>query len=183
MALVGRQFGLASAPGSGVFCGVDGLVVGDTPLLEKTLGNGRLEWHVRSLTDLNRDLSESYGLPVELDQKVLGLSAVAAALTRGDIMHAQIATLHLQFPDPPALAKADLDLTQAVALAHKLEAAGLRAGRLRVRTALAADSRQQMGQAAETASPAISRRSQFHSRKPYRFRAGFKSRLKSCRHR
>ena len=125
MALVGRQFGLASAPGSGVFCGADGLVVGDTPLLEKTSASGRPEWHVRSLTDINRDLSESYGLPVELAQKVSGLGAVAAALTRGDFMHAQIATLHLQFPDPPTLAKADLDLAQAIALARKLEAAGL----------------------------------------------------------
>jgi hypothetical protein len=36
----------------------------------------------------------------QFDRKIDGLCAVARALDRGDLVHAQIATLHLQIPDP-----------------------------------------------------------------------------------
>jgi hypothetical protein len=55
--------------------------------------------------DLNRELSQSYGLPVEFARKIGGLAAVARALSRGDFIHAQIATLHLEIPEPLVLTK------------------------------------------------------------------------------
>jgi hypothetical protein len=48
-----------------------------------------------------------YGLPVEFGSKIDGLTAVARALSRGDFMYAQIATLHLEIPDPPTMKKSE----------------------------------------------------------------------------
>jgi hypothetical protein len=42
----------------------------------------------------------SVRLSIEFGQKIGGLMAVARALSRGDIIHAQIAMLHLEIPDP-----------------------------------------------------------------------------------
>jgi hypothetical protein len=74
----------------------------------------------------NRDLSKRYGLPIEFSAKIEGLAAIARALSRGDVVHAQIATLHLRIPDPPPpLAKTAQSATEVVALAKELWASGL----------------------------------------------------------
>jgi hypothetical protein len=82
-------------------------------------------WRPRTVTDLNRDLSKCYGLPIEFDQKVDGLGAIARALGRGDLIHAQIATLHLEIPDPPPLTKSAQTLDEIIDLARQLRGSGL----------------------------------------------------------
>jgi len=57
--------------------------------------------------------------------RLLGLAAIAGALNRGDLLHAHIATLHLEIPNPPALAKGAQSATELVALAKELHASGM----------------------------------------------------------
>lgn len=125
MTQVGRRFGLSERLGSGVCCNENGLFVGEIPLLECCGSNGFGQWRPRSVPDLSRDLSKRYGLPIELQTKIGGLAAVARALDRGDFLAAQIAALHLQLPDPPALAKSSLSKDQMFDLARQLKASGL----------------------------------------------------------
>ena len=94
MSYLGRCFGLSDVPGRGVSCGENGVFVGEVPLLEGPSASDR--WKPRPTSDLNRDLTARYGLPIEFDRKFDGLQAVAQALGRGDLIHAQIATLHLE---------------------------------------------------------------------------------------
>jgi hypothetical protein len=125
MAFVGRRFGLSDVLGSGVSCSDNGLYVGTVPLLEWHRGEGKVDqWVVRMLSELNSDLSKRYGLPVEFGRKVGGLQVVARALSRGDIVHAQIATLHLEIPNPPSLAKSQT-IGDLIDLARELQASGL----------------------------------------------------------
>jgi hypothetical protein len=77
------------------------------------------------MDELNRDLSKRYGVPVEFDAKLEALAAIARALDRGDLLHAHIATLHLQIPDPPSLANATRSASEVIALAKQLHASGL----------------------------------------------------------
>jgi hypothetical protein len=57
---IDRFFRLNEQRGVGVFCGEEGLFVGDTPLLEQTQGGaGRAEWRVRSRSQLEADLSKN----------------------------------------------------------------------------------------------------------------------------
>jgi hypothetical protein len=101
-----RRFGLSSELGSGVWCSENGVFVGSVPLLQRVSGqSGPGQWHPRPVSELNRDLSECYGLPIEFTPKIGGLTAACRALNRGDLLHAQIVTIHLQIPDPPALTK------------------------------------------------------------------------------
>jgi len=79
----------------------------------------------RPASALNRDLSACYGLPVEVDRKIDGLVAVSQALSRGDMMHAQIATLHLEIPDPPTLAKSIQTPDDILDLARRLRSSGM----------------------------------------------------------
>jgi hypothetical protein len=51
---------------------------------------------------------------------------VCRALNRGDLIHAQIATLHLQIPDPPPLTKSAQTPNESIDLARQLRASGLR---------------------------------------------------------
>jgi hypothetical protein len=102
MTLVGRRFGLSSERGRGIFCGDDGLLVGGVPILERAFGNDHFEqWRPRPTIDLNRDLSKRYGLPVEINSRMERLAGIGRALDRGDLAYAMMATLHLDFPDPP----------------------------------------------------------------------------------
>lgn len=121
---IGRHFALAAGRGSGVSCDETGLFVDDVPLLKRTRDASE-QWQPRPVSDLNRDLSERYGLPVDCNGKAGGLAAVARALNRGDILHARIAALHLEFPDPPALTKARADAREVLSLARQLRASGL----------------------------------------------------------
>jgi hypothetical protein len=123
---IGRWFHLSEQHAHGVSCNEKGVFVGAVPLIEPCHGcAGLKKFQPRPLPDLNRDLSKCYGLPVDLSTKTGALAAIAQALSRGDMIHAQIATLHLQIPDPPPLAKGPQSATQVVALAKELRASGL----------------------------------------------------------
>ena len=124
MTQIGQRFGLSHNRGDGIFCSEDGLFVGDVPLLKQS-GRASDLWQLRPISDLNRDLSRRYGLPIELDGKIGGLTAVARALNRGDLVHAQIAALHLRIPDPPSLAKSRRTTSEIMDLAYRLRASGL----------------------------------------------------------
>jgi hypothetical protein len=127
MTQLGRHFSLSPVSGAGVSCGETGLFVDDVPLLEVNQNqSGR--WQPRPVSDLNRDLGECYGLPIDCNAKIGGLAAIARALNRGDILHAQIVALHLQFPDPPALTKAMQNASEIVDLARQLRASNLLEG-------------------------------------------------------
>jgi hypothetical protein len=102
---MGRNFGLSETPGRGVCCSEDGAFVGGVPLFERRSSNGFARWQPRLMSALNRDLSLRDGLPVDFKKKIDGLEAVGRALNRGDLIHAQIATLHLQIPNPPPVQK------------------------------------------------------------------------------
>jgi hypothetical protein len=126
MTQLGRRFGLSDIPGSGIFCGENGAFVADVPLLEQCHGpNGPKQWLPRPVNDLNGDLSQRYGLPVEINAKIAGLMSIARALDRGDLFHARIATLHLQIPDPPPLTKSAKTRSEIVDLARRLQCSGL----------------------------------------------------------
>jgi hypothetical protein len=73
----------------------------------------------------NRDLSKRYGLPIDISPKMGSLAAMARALDRGDLVHASIAALHLQLPDPPELAKSPPAVPEVIELARNLKASGL----------------------------------------------------------
>jgi hypothetical protein len=98
-----RAFSLAAEPASGVVsCGVHGVFVGDVPLLQVVGGAGvSRQWSVRPISELNEELSAQYGLPVDVAAKANALALIAAALNRGDLAMAAIATVQMQFPDPP----------------------------------------------------------------------------------
>src|SRR5271155_5838460 len=66
---------------------------------------GRAVWSVRQAEALERELSASYGWPVDVAGKCGGLAVIASALERGDLALAKIAALLLRFPDPPSLTK------------------------------------------------------------------------------
>jgi hypothetical protein len=123
---IGRTFSLASEPGRGVFCGKSGVFVASVPLLERDgCSRGNDEWGVRPVLDLNRDLSRCYGVAIQFNGKVNGLSAICEALNRNDLLHAQITTLHLQIPDPPALPKSNESPEALVHLVQRLRMSGL----------------------------------------------------------
>jgi hypothetical protein len=98
-----RAFSLAAEPASGaVSCGVNGVFVGDVPLLQTGGGTGaNRQWAVRPISELNEELSAQYGLPIDVAAKANALALIAAALNRGDLAMAAIATVQMQFPDPP----------------------------------------------------------------------------------
>jgi hypothetical protein len=122
----GRRFALSDQPGYGVSCGAAGIFVGMVPLLESCRNCGGFKkWRPRSLVEINRDLSRCYGVPIDFGAKMQGLVAIAGALDRGDLLHAHIATLHLEIPDPPALSKGAQSATELVALAKELHASGM----------------------------------------------------------
>jgi len=96
------------------------------PLLEQRCdSNGTETWQPRAAHDLNHDLRKCYGVPIDVEGKMSGLAAICRALNRGDLLHAQIATLHLQIPDPPVLEKSGQTTGAAVDLAGVLRASGL----------------------------------------------------------
>ncbi len=64
-------------------------------------------WVVRSIIDLNNELSTCYRLPVDISTRAGALALIATALNRGDLAMAIIATVQMQLPDPPPLAKRD----------------------------------------------------------------------------
>jgi hypothetical protein len=126
MTQIGRQFSLAAEAGRGVFCGTNGVFVGSVPLLERCRDSNRAEaWRPRAAHELNRDLRKCYRVPIDVEGKTSGLAAICRALNRGDLLHAQIATLHLQIPDPPTLEKSAQIAGAAFDLTSALRASGL----------------------------------------------------------
>ena len=125
----GRRFALSDQRGYGVSCDAAGVFVGAVPLLESCRSCGGFQkWRPRSLVEINRDLSTRYGVPVDFGAKMQGLVAIAGALDRGDLLHAHIATLHLEIPDPPALAKGAQSATELAALVKELHASAMLEG-------------------------------------------------------
>ena len=105
----------------GVRCGADGLTVGRAPLLRRAVSGG---WAVRPRDEVESELSELYGLPIDLSGRAGGLATVARALGRRDAALAAIAAVLLGFPDPPGLAK-DALVRGCVELAAQLFVSGL----------------------------------------------------------
>jgi hypothetical protein len=121
-----RFFRLNERRGDGVFCGKEGLFVGDTALLEQIqIGRGRVAWRVRSRSRLEPELSKSYGVSVDFGVKMAGTEAVARALTDGDIALAQISALLLQFPDPPPSKGGEAPLDQSIGFVGRMRMSGL----------------------------------------------------------
>lgn len=96
MTQIGRHFSLSIEPSRGVFCDQNGALVGGVPLLQRHRNSSGVdEWRPRPATELNRDLRNHYGVPIEFESKMSGLAGICRALNRGDVIHAQIATLCL----------------------------------------------------------------------------------------
>jgi hypothetical protein len=102
------------------------LFVGGVPILERASGNdGSTEWRPRPTKNLNRDLSKRCGLPVEIDSRIERLTGIGRALDRGDLVYAMMASLHLEFPDPPDPTKSTPGHRAVVDLSRSLKASGL----------------------------------------------------------
>ncbi|HTT85273.1 MAG TPA: hypothetical protein VMF67_17490 [Rhizomicrobium sp.] len=120
-------FRLALSPSaSSIACTNAGVFVGEVPLLKRHCssrpGGG---WGPRALSELNAELSERFGLPVDFARKMEGLSVVARALGEGNLARAQVATLNLQIPDPPDLRKTEASAQETINLAVRLQASQL----------------------------------------------------------
>lgn len=116
-------FRLALAPNaSSIACTNAGVFVGDIPLLKQRCcphpGGG---WRPRALSELNAELSDCFGLPVDFAKKMEGLSVIARALEEGNLARAQVATLNLQIPDPPDLCKTERSVQETINLAARLQ--------------------------------------------------------------
>jgi hypothetical protein len=120
-----RIFRLSERRGQGVSCSKEGLFVGDTPLLEEVQGGGRVVWRVRPQSQLDPELSKSYGVALDFGAKMSGVAGVARALADGDLALAQIAALLLQLPDPPLSKKGEAPLERLTELAGQLQSSGL----------------------------------------------------------
>jgi hypothetical protein len=76
--------------------------VGGVALLNRAPSTGdATELNSRPLNQLNLELSERFGVPVDFSSKLAGVSVVVKALERGDLARAQMATLLMQIPEPP----------------------------------------------------------------------------------
>ena len=96
-----RGFSLGERRGRCVSCGSEGVFVGGVPLLQRSPSYGRDIWSVRSVADVNVELTALYRVPIDVTPKLAGMSLAAAAFNRGDTAMAAIAAVQMQFPDPP----------------------------------------------------------------------------------
>jgi len=105
LAMLGsRAFSLAAGRGNGgLSCDADGVFVGDVPLLKRS--EAATGWSVRSIAELNDELTARYRIPIDVAAKANALALIAHALNRDDVAIAAIATVQMQFPDPPPLSK------------------------------------------------------------------------------
>lgn len=99
-----REFRL-SPRGRGVACDEGGAFVGAIPLLKRTLFHDRERWEPRDCGELSKQVGKQFGLPIDFSSKAGGLKAISNALNEGNVARAQIATVLLAIPEPPALAK------------------------------------------------------------------------------
>jgi hypothetical protein len=102
-----RAFSLvADRDGGGVSCGAQGVFVDGVPLLRREREVDRNgPWAVRPLAELNDELTARYRLPIDVTAKAGALALIAKAFNRDDLALAAIATVQMQFPDPPSLTK------------------------------------------------------------------------------
>jgi hypothetical protein len=70
-------------------------------------------------------LLDATGFPSSSMEKISGLCVICEALNRNDLLHAQIATLHLQIPDPPAIVKSNESPDATIDLLRRLHISGL----------------------------------------------------------
>jgi hypothetical protein len=91
-----REFHL-SPPGEwrGVSCDAEGAFVGAIPILNRLRKGGKDEWHLRDCEQLSEQISEQYGLPIDMSSKTGGLRVIANALNEGDVARAQIGAVLL----------------------------------------------------------------------------------------
>ncbi|MHB8283610.1 MAG: hypothetical protein ACYDD1_02945, partial [Caulobacteraceae bacterium] len=126
MQKVDHFFRLSASPHEGVWCGRGGASVGGVSLVEQAADReGGERWRPRLADDLSFELTRSYGFPVDALGKMTGLAAVAQGLNDGDLARTQVILLHLQFPDPPSLAKGRPPVRARDQLQRQLKASGL----------------------------------------------------------
>jgi hypothetical protein len=95
-----REFRSAPAgSGRGVSCNGHGAFLGTIPLLKRPEADG--DWEPRDCAELSEQISDAFGLPIDMTLKMGGLNAITRALNNGDIARAQVATVLLGIPDPP----------------------------------------------------------------------------------
>jgi hypothetical protein len=117
-----RGFSVSADKGAdNISCNARGVFVGHIPLLEEV---GR-SWRPRPTAELNCELTDCYRLPVDITAKANALALIAHALNRGDLAMAAIATVQMQIPDPPSLAKGSENLDSIARRARELARSGL----------------------------------------------------------
>jgi hypothetical protein len=121
-----REFHLSPREsGRGVSCDADGAFIGTVPLLKRLRRNGKDAWRLRDCEQLSEQISEHYGLPIDMSSKKGGLKVIASALNQGDVARAQIATVLLGIPDPPQLSKRACTRDGMITLIRDLHWSGL----------------------------------------------------------
>jgi hypothetical protein len=101
-----HQFWRFSEPGPdnlGLACTDDGLLLGQTPLIERRDGR----FVVRQPNEIERLLKRAYHGEPAVDRLMPGLATVASALNANDPCLARIAAVHLKIPDLPSSAARD----------------------------------------------------------------------------
>jgi hypothetical protein len=91
--------------GRGMSCDANGAFIGDIPLLKRLIVDGKERWEARECSELSKEIGGRFGLPIDMASKMGGVRAISNALNEGDVARAQIATVLLGIPDPPALSK------------------------------------------------------------------------------
>ncbi len=114
--------------GRGLSCDASGAFIGDIPLLKRSIINGRERWEPRECAELSKAIGGSFGLPVDMTSKMGGVRAISNALNEGDVARAQIATVLLGIPDPPALSKGVDNRADLIKFIHDLHRNGLLKG-------------------------------------------------------
>jgi hypothetical protein len=105
--------------GRGVSCDVRGCYIDNEPLLTRSRdANGQETWTARPQAELEDALSARYGHPIDMSAKTDGLAAIADALNRGDVFRAQLGTLALKLPHPPAPGFANVLSPRVASLLH-----------------------------------------------------------------
>jgi hypothetical protein len=122
-----RTFALAARRGDGgVSFDTDGVFVGDVPLLKRSkVGGANGNWTVRPIDEIDHELTALYRLPIDAARKANALALIATAFNRGDLAIAAIATVQMQFPDPPPLAKGVESQEELARRAAELHRSGL----------------------------------------------------------
>ena len=121
-----REFHLSpTGEGLGISCDAKGAFIGAIPILKKLRKNGRDEWDLRDCEQLSEEISEHYGLPIDMSSKTGGLKVIANALNEGDVARAQIGAVLLGIPNSLSLTKGVPSHDQMIKLIGDLHWSGL----------------------------------------------------------